>query len=68
MVIYMDVIWLLNFLADSLLLWITAIFLKRQVKIWKVLAGGLMGSCLILFALTPLASVASHPVMKMGIS
>ncbi|MEE8671545.1 MAG: sigma-E processing peptidase SpoIIGA, partial [Heyndrickxia faecalis] len=29
MVVYMDAIWLLNFLADSLLLWLTSIALKR---------------------------------------
>ncbi|GIN94612.1 sporulation sigma-E factor-processing peptidase [Siminovitchia terrae] len=68
MIIYMDVIWFLNFLVDSLLLWITAIFLKRQVKTWRVLVGGLMGSGLILFAITPLAAAASHPVIKMGTS
>lgn len=68
MVIYLDIIWLLNFLADSLLLWITAIFLKRQVKIWKILAGGLMGSSLILLSVTPFATQAAHPLMKMSVS
>lgn len=68
MVIYMDVIWFLNFLVDSLLLWVTAIFLKRNVKVWKILAGGLMGSSLILLAITPIAGLASHPLSKMFVS
>ena len=32
MVIYLDVIWLLNFCFDLLLLLLTAFILKRQVK------------------------------------
>ncbi|RST75411.1 sigma-E processing peptidase SpoIIGA [Siminovitchia acidinfaciens] len=68
MIIYMDVIWFLNFLVDSLLLWVTAIFLKRDVKTWRILLGGLMGSSLILLAITPVAALASHPVIKMFVS
>ncbi|HBZ10365.1 MAG TPA: sigma-E processing peptidase SpoIIGA [Bacillus bacterium] len=68
MTIYLDVIWFLNFLVDCLLLWITAIFLKRYVKAWKILLGGLLGSSLILLAITPLAAAASHPIVKMGVS
>ncbi|MEH7084530.1 sigma-E processing peptidase SpoIIGA, partial [Neobacillus drentensis] len=30
--IYLDVIWALNLLFDSLLLYLTAIFLKREIK------------------------------------
>ncbi|MFD1705805.1 sigma-E processing peptidase SpoIIGA [Siminovitchia sediminis] len=68
MTIYMDVIWLLNFLVDSLLLWFTAIILKRQVSMWRVILAGLMGASLILFTLTPLASWAAHPLAKIGVS
>lgn len=68
MVVYLDVIWFLNLLADSLLLWTTAIFLKRKVKVWRMLCGGMIGSSLILLAITPYASAAAHPLTKVVIS
>ncbi|MBS4207703.1 sigma-E processing peptidase SpoIIGA [Bacillus sp. FJAT-50079] len=68
MVVYLDFLWLLNFLIDSLLLWMTAIFLKRSIRPVRVLLGGLLGSMLILLTITPWASLAAHPLMKIGIS
>lgn len=65
MAIYLDVIWLLNFLFDSLLLYLTAIILKRQVRLWRVLAGGLIGSLIILLAVTPFSVYTSHPISKL---
>ncbi|KAB2335332.1 sigma-E processing peptidase SpoIIGA [Bacillus mesophilum] len=65
MAIYLDVIWALNFLFDTLLLYLTAIILKRHVKWWRLIAGGLIGSIIILLAITPMHSVAGHPLMKL---
>lgn len=65
MTVYLDVIWLLNFLFDSLLLYLTAIFLKRSIVIWRLLAGGLIGSVIILLAFTPVASITNHPASKL---
>ncbi|PKG22122.1 sigma-E processing peptidase SpoIIGA [Niallia nealsonii] len=65
MAIYLDVIWLLNFLFDSLLLYLTAIVLKRQVPLWRVSIGGLIGSLIILFAITPFSVYTSHPISKL---
>ncbi|MFP7469701.1 sigma-E processing peptidase SpoIIGA [Niallia taxi] len=68
MAVYLDVIWLLNFLFDSLLLYLTAIILKRDVKLWRVLCGGLIGSIIILLAVTPYHIYTSHPISKLGFS
>lgn len=68
MVIYMDVIWLLNLLVDAMLLWLTAIILKRRIKLWKVFIGALIGSLLIILSLTPLSSYAGSPFVKLGFS
>ncbi|PKR86976.1 sigma-E processing peptidase SpoIIGA [Heyndrickxia camelliae] len=68
MVVYMDVVWLLNLLVDSMLLWLTAIILKRHVTIWKILIGGLIGSILIILSITPLAHYAGKPLVKLGFS
>lgn len=65
MAIYLDVIWLLNFLFDSLLLYLTAIILKRQVRLWRILVGGLIGSFIILLAITPFSVYTSHPISKL---
>jgi stage II sporulation protein GA (sporulation sigma-E factor processing peptidase) len=64
MTVYLDIIWLLNFLFDSLLLYLTALFLKRQVRIWRLAAGGLIGSMIIILAFTPISSIANHPISK----
>ncbi|MEK3887053.1 sigma-E processing peptidase SpoIIGA [Bacillus sp. FSL K6-3431] len=68
MVVYLDVIWLLNFLVDSLLIWMTAIFLKRNIHPVRIFAGGLIGSLLIILSVTPWSTFANHPISKIGIS
>jgi len=63
--VYLDVIWALNLLFDSLLLYLTAIFLKRRIQIWRLLAGGFIGSLIILLSFTPLHAYTSHPISKL---
>ncbi|MEH7415482.1 sigma-E processing peptidase SpoIIGA [Neobacillus drentensis] len=65
MTVYLDVIWALNLLFDSLLLYLTAIFLKRKIQIWRLLAGGFIGSLIILLSFTPLNAYTSHPISKL---
>ncbi|ULT58506.1 sigma-E processing peptidase SpoIIGA [Neobacillus drentensis] len=65
MTVYLDVIWALNLLFDSLLLYLTAIFLKRRIQIWRLLAGGFIGSMIILLSFTPLNAYTSHPISKL---
>ena len=64
MVVYLDVIWLLNLLVDSLLLWLAALFLKRKASFLRILFGGMIGSCLVLLLATPLAPIAGNPGVK----
>ncbi|MCP1124820.1 sigma-E processing peptidase SpoIIGA [Bacillus sp. 3103sda1] len=65
MVVYADIIWLLNVCIDFLLLLLTAIVLKRKVKRWRLALGACIGSTIVIFVFTPLASVMTHPVMKL---
>ncbi|WP_144473567.1 sigma-E processing peptidase SpoIIGA [Bacillus pumilus] len=65
MVIYLDVIWLLNFCFDLLLLLLTAFILKRQVKKRRYMLGALIGSSIVLLLFTPFAMVVSHPLGKL---
>ncbi|WHY02299.1 sigma-E processing peptidase SpoIIGA [Neobacillus sp. DY30] len=65
MSVYLDVIWALNLLFDSLLLYLSAIFLKRQIRIWRIIAGGLIGSLIILLSFTPIHTYSNHPISKL---
>ncbi|MDR4996747.1 sigma-E processing peptidase SpoIIGA [Bacillus altitudinis] len=65
MVIYLDVIWLLNFCFDLLLLLLTAFILKRQVKKRRYMLGALIGSSIVLLLFTPFTMVVSHPLGKL---
>lgn len=65
MAVYLDIIWALNFMFDSLLLYLTAIILKREVRLWRVFAGGLVGSVIILLVFTPLNAYSGHPITKL---
>ncbi len=64
-VVYLDIIWMLNLLFDSLLLYLTAIFLKRKIRFWRLAAGGIIGSLIILLSFTPLNVYSNHPVAKL---
>ena len=63
--VYLDVIWALNLFFDSLLLYLTAIFLKRRIHLWRILAGGFIGSLIILLSFTPLNVYSGHPISKL---
>ncbi|SFA75327.1 stage II sporulation protein GA (sporulation sigma-E factor processing peptidase) [Bacillus sp. cl95] len=65
MTVYVDVIWALNFLFDSLLLYLTAIILKREFRLWRLLLGGFIGSLIIILSFTPLNSFSGHPIIKL---
>lgn len=68
MTVYLDVVWALNFLFDSFLLYLTAIILKRRVRILRLIFGGLIGSILILLTVTPLHLYSGHPLSKLTFS
>ncbi|MDZ5470710.1 sigma-E processing peptidase SpoIIGA [Bacillus sp. 31A1R] len=65
MTVYLDIIWALNFLFDSLLLYLTAIILKRDFKYWRVFTGGFIGSIIILLTFTPFNDYSGHPLVKL---
>lgn len=68
MIIYIDMIWLLNFIVDTILLFLTAFILKRRWKLYRIIFGALLGSSIVLFAISPNAELMTHPVMKMLLS
>jgi stage II sporulation protein GA (sporulation sigma-E factor processing peptidase) len=59
------VVWLLNWLFDCLLLYWTAIILKRRAAAWRIILGGLIGSSIIVFAFTPYHNLVDNLYMKL---
>ncbi|MBO8162273.1 MAG: sigma-E processing peptidase SpoIIGA [Brevibacillus sp.] len=53
MVVYLDIIILLNFAIDTLLLWFTAYFRKVTIAWWRLLAAAAFGSAYIAFFFLP---------------
>ena len=66
--LFLDIIWWLNFLFDSLLLYMTGLVLKRPVKRRRIFFGGLVGSLMIFTLFTPVAGFFASPFVKAGIS
>ena len=64
MTVYVDIIWLLNWLFDCLLLYWTVVILKSRVPFWRILAGGFIGSIIILLAFTSYAAWVDDIYMK----
>lgn len=65
MTIYLDVIWLLNFCTDYLLLSLTAILLKRRVQKKRLIIGSLIASLYVVVVFLPYASFFYHPLFKL---
>lgn len=53
MVVYLDIILLLNFAIDTLLLWFTAYFRKERIVWWRLLLASFFGSTYIVFFFFP---------------
>lgn len=68
MEIYLDVIWLLNFCFDLLLLALTGKILKRNVRKLRLVVGALIGSGIVLIMFTPFSWFVSHPAGKLAFS
>ncbi|QQE80713.1 sigma-E processing peptidase SpoIIGA [Alicyclobacillus sp. SO9] len=61
-VVYIDVVWIVNLVMDTVLLMTTSWVAKRPLRMWRVSAGGLLGSlyALLLF-FPPLSLLTTWP-------
>lgn len=57
MIIYLDLIILLNFIFDTLLITVVKITLKRNIKFYRILLGGFVGGISILFLFMKINSI-----------
>ncbi|MDQ0206439.1 sigma-E processing peptidase SpoIIGA [Alkalicoccobacillus murimartini] len=65
MTIYLDLIWVLNYLIDYLLLLLTALVLKRRHTKVRFGLAALFASMIVFLMFTPVASWFYHPVTKL---
>lgn len=63
MTIYLDVIWLLNFSIDFMLLWLTSVILKRDINKVRLIFGAFLGSLYVLLLFLD-SSLVYHPIIK----
>ncbi|MCF6137021.1 sigma-E processing peptidase SpoIIGA [Pseudalkalibacillus berkeleyi] len=63
MTIYLDVIWLLNFSIDFMLLWLTSVILKRKITFVRLMIGAFFGSLYVLMLFLE-SSLVYHPIVK----
>jgi stage II sporulation protein GA (sporulation sigma-E factor processing peptidase) len=66
--IYLDAIWLMNFCFDIMLLFLTAIILKRNIVWKKIMIASLIGSAIVILLFSPFAQLASRPESKLILS
>ncbi|OEH91176.1 sigma-E processing peptidase SpoIIGA [Bacillus solimangrovi] len=64
MVVYLDIIWLLNFCIDLSLIALTAIVLKRRLSKWRLIVSSLIASSTVLLYFSPLSFFATQPIGK----
>ncbi|QQE75907.1 sigma-E processing peptidase SpoIIGA [Brevibacillus composti] len=53
MIVYLDIILLLNIAIDTMLLWFTAYFRKERVRWWRIILASLFGSTYLAFFFFP---------------
>ncbi|WP_082718221.1 sigma-E processing peptidase SpoIIGA [Hydrogenibacillus schlegelii] len=53
-VVYADLLWLIDFLSDALALWLAAYALRRRISLGRFLVGGLLLSGAVFFLFVPL--------------
>lgn len=67
MIIYIDIVFLINFIFDLLLLLTVNIALKRYSKIFKLFLSALFGSCSLISLFIPLGNFGLF-FLKVGIA
>lgn len=65
---YLDIVWLLNLLFNSLLLYITGVILKRNISKKRVFLAGLLGSLIIFAPFISFGQILLAPFTKIFIS
>lgn len=65
LVLYLDVVWILNLLIDACLLKLTALMLKRRMSRVRFWLGALTASSIVLLLFSPFAVLVAQPFGKL---
>lgn len=68
MTIYLDIIFLLNLLFNTLILFFTSYFRKKQWKYLRLFFGGAIGASSVLLMFTSFAAIIMNPLYKLFLS
>ncbi|MFC5712234.1 sigma-E processing peptidase SpoIIGA [Thalassorhabdus alkalitolerans] len=68
MILYLDLIWIGNFVINIILLLLTARFLKRKISLKRLLIVAAVSSSTVFLILTPLEGFFLHPLGKFLLS
>lgn len=68
MVVYADILMLVNFIVDYFLLALTALLLKRRVGLWRKLLGAAVGAVSSLYIFLPQSPIILEMAIRLGIS
>ena len=58
MKVYLDLIYIVNLIFDFVLLFLVSYFLKRRIKLYRILFGALVGSFSVIFLFLPLSNIS----------
>ena len=65
MKVYLDIVWMMNLLIDGLLILLTSLVLKRQIKKRRLFLSALFASFIVILLFTPLGTIAYNPFGKL---
>ncbi|OPA78771.1 sigma-E processing peptidase SpoIIGA [Paenibacillus selenitireducens] len=68
MVVYIDLIFLMNLLIDAALLWTTAWMRKLKPRIWRLIVAAVLGACYVVMMFAPALSFMFTFLIKFAIS
>lgn len=68
MTIYLDIIFLLNLLFNTLILFFTSYFRKKKINYYLLFIGGAIGASSVLLMFTSYASIVMNPFYKLFLS
>jgi stage II sporulation protein GA (sporulation sigma-E factor processing peptidase) len=68
MIIYADMVFIINILMNSLILLITAWVIGLRYKVWRIILAAIIGSCYVLISMLPHMAISHMAICKILMS
>ncbi len=67
-VIYMDVLFMINFVMDTIIFWIVGMLVNQSIKVWRLIGGGLLAASLYcILVIVPFLQYVPYPLYSLMI-